>query len=144
MLGQFALPQWLTPPSVMVPSGHMDELFLLLRHGDLHGLPTVQQHISLADVHDTDAREGLIEVLRWAKHQDPPVSWSSACMAAAEQGELGVLQWLRSHEPPCPWSEDTCTAAAQSGQLRSLQWLRRQEPCCPWSEDTCTAAAQSG
>lgn len=32
-------------------------------------------------------------------------------------GHLQVLQWARSQDPPCPWKEWTCTEAAAHGHL---------------------------
>ncbi|KAI8471350.1 MAG: hypothetical protein J3K34DRAFT_520586 [Monoraphidium minutum] len=54
------------------------------------------------------------------------------CAAAAEGGHLQVLQWARQQQPPCPWGKETCAAAAaENGHLHVLQWLREQQPPGP-------------
>eukprot|EP00240_Pyramimonas_obovata_P011654 CAMPEP_0118924808 /NCGR_PEP_ID=MMETSP1169-20130426/2769_1 /TAXON_ID=36882 /ORGANISM="Pyramimonas obovata, Strain CCMP722" /LENGTH=117 /DNA_ID=CAMNT_0006865941 /DNA_START=340 /DNA_END=690 /DNA_ORIENTATION=- len=45
----------------------------------------------------------------WARDIGCP--WSKqTCSAAAGGGHLEILQWARSQNPPCPWDEDTCSA----------------------------------
>jgi hypothetical protein len=91
------------------------------------------------------AENGHLDVLKWARSQDPPCPWdASTCSRAAENGHLDVLQWARSQDPPCPWDEWTCSSAARSGHLDVLKWLRAQDPSCPWDEWTCSSAAENG
>ena len=79
------------------------------------------------------AQYGHLDVLHWARAQDPPCPWdANVCMYAARNGHLGVLQWLRAQDPPCPWGEDVCRRAAQNGHLDVLHWARAQDPPCPW------------
>lgn len=52
-----------------VPAGLMDGLFPRLTHGDLHDLPAVWERMSSSCNHDSAAREGLVEVLRWVERQ---------------------------------------------------------------------------
>jgi hypothetical protein len=70
-------------------------------------------------------------VLQWARARGCP--WDeNTCTHAAEGGHLEVLQWARKQEPPLPWDENTCTHAAVGGHLKVLQWARAQG--CPWDE----------
>ena len=50
------------------------------------------------------------------------------CAFAARDGHLDVLKWARSQEPPCPWDEWTCSNAihnaAQNGHLHVVEWVR--------------------
>ena len=119
------------------------------------------------------AKYSRLEILQWARAQDPPCPWHEhACTIAAKYGRLEVLQWLRRQEPPCPWSantdyqaaqyrqlaclqwahdngcpragEYTCEVAAQNGHLAVLQWVRAQDPPYPWTSRVCTEAAKGG
>ena len=54
---------------------------------------------------------------------------------------MDVLKWARSQNPPCPWVAETCDAAAQGGHLDVLKWARSQDPPCPWSRSDCRKAA---
>lgn len=84
------------------------------------------------------AERGHLEVLRWAKEQGCP--WDkSTCKFAARGGHLALLKWAR--EQGCPWDERTCSSAAKGGHLGLLQWARGQG--CPWDEITCNSAAVS-
>ena len=49
-------------------------------------------------------------------------------IAAADGGHIDVLQWARSQDPPCPWDEYVCRYAAMNGHLDVLQWARSQDP----------------
>jgi hypothetical protein len=112
------------------------------------------------------ARDGYLEVLRFAQSCDYPMSghefrlsaqhghlnvvmylheqgipWEvDTCASAAQGGHLHILQWLRAND--CPWDADTCSGAAEGGHLHVLQWARTNE--CPWDVDTCRVAAQEG
>ncbi len=44
-------------------------------------------------------------------------------IAAAYGGHIEVLQWARSQDPPCPWDEDVCRYAAENGHLDVLEVL---------------------
>ncbi len=91
-------------------------------------------------VSHTYAREGHLEVLKWARSQGCPWNETDICCLAARGGHLDVLQWARSQG--CPLSVHTCAYAAEGGHLEVLQWLRSQG--CPWDEWTCTYAALGG
>jgi hypothetical protein len=39
-------------------------------------------------------------------------------------GHLDMLQWARAQDPPCPWNEWTCVCAAEKGHLHVLQLVR--------------------
>jgi hypothetical protein len=91
------------------------------------------------------ARCGALNVIQWARAQNPPCPWDErTCAWAAQNGHLHVLEWARAQDPPCPWCEDTCTWAAQNGHLHVLEWARAQDPPCPWYERTCAWAARNG
>ena len=86
---------------------------------------------------------GRLDVLKWARSQDPPCPWNEwTCSGAAGGGHLDVLKWARAQNPPCPWDERTCTWVAQRGHLEVLKWLRDQDPPCPWSRHECRDKAR--
>lgn len=70
------------------------------------------------------AQTGQLEVLVWARAQEPPAPWSkAACFGAAAEGHLEVLQWL--HQQQCPWNKAFCERIARrNGQLHVLHWLQ--------------------
>ena len=85
------------------------------------------------------ARDGHLEVLKWARQNGCP--WGKGtCQAAAKGGHLEVLQWLRRNG--CEWDENTCAWAASAGRLETLRWAR--ENGCPWNEKACMYAAKGG
>ena len=85
------------------------------------------------------ARDGHLEVLKWARRNGCP--WDEkTCAEAARGGHLEVLRWAR--ENGCPWDEMTCARAANGGHLEVLQWLRQNG--CPWDSYTCMFAAEGG
>ena len=65
------------------------------------------------------ARDGHLEVLRWARRNGCPWDWRT-CSAAATGGHLEVLQWARQNG--CPWNSYTCEGAALGGHLEVLRW----------------------
>jgi len=83
-----------------------------------------------------------LEVLKWARDQDPLCEWhSEACAYAAGGGHLAVLQWAREHD--CPWASTTCEEAAAGGHVAVLQWAI--EHGYPWDVDaTCEMALAAG
>ena len=119
------------------------------------------------------ARDGVLELVKGLRAQDPPCHWDKdTCSAAAKGGHLEILKWARAQGSPwdvdaccpfddesccpfdddtcCDWDEDTCSAAAEGGHLEIMQWLTAQGrpwdelTCCDWDEDTCSAAAEGG
>jgi len=91
------------------------------------------------------AMKGHMEMMKWARAQKPPYTWSSAtCIAAAGNGHIKLLKWLRAQDPPCPWDEVVCSTAARNGHLKELKWLRAQDPPCPWDAEVCYNAAGGG
>lgn len=87
------------------------------------------------------ARDGELDVLRWARQDGCP--WdASACEAAAESGHLDVLDWAVSHG--CDWGEDTLSAAAAAGKLNTLKWAVSQPSAPLLSARVFAAGAQSG
>ncbi|GBF92802.1 hypothetical protein Rsub_05421 [Raphidocelis subcapitata] len=113
-------------------------------HGDLAALRWALPQLYSDDMLccAAAAAGGQLEVLQWARAQQPPCPWDErTCWAAAEGGHLNVLQWARAQEPPCPWDAWTCFAAAKGDHLAVLQWARAQQPPCPWSVRACYALA---
>jgi len=94
----------------------------------------------------TTAVEGRhLEVLKWARGQDPPCPWDAkTCAKAARMGQLETLKWMREQDPPCPWDEMTCAKAAAGGHLETLIWIRAQDPPCQWNGKTSGHAAKAG
>ena len=79
------------------------------------------------------AENGDLDVLKWARAQDPPCDWDAeVCSNAARYGHLDVLQWARAQDPPCDWSEWVCSFAARNGHLDVIEWLRTQNLPASW------------
>ena len=90
----------------------------------------------LANICETLAGGGHLEVLRWAWEHDAP--WDKwTCTSAALGGHLEVLLWARERD--CPWDKSTCEYAAMNGHFEVLKWAR--EHGCEWDQDTCSFAA---
>jgi len=88
------------------------------------------------------ARQGHMQLLMWARSQNPPCFWNEdVCKFAAHNGRLDMLEWARSQEPPCPWNALVCSSASKNGHMDVLKWLRSQKPPCPWDTNVCTTAA---
>ena len=70
-----------------------------------------------------------MEVLKWARSEDPPIPWDGkTCKAAANGGNLDVLKWLRAQKPPCPWNRRNCEeAASREGHQHVIDWIDQQE-----------------
>ena len=62
------------------------------------------------------------------------------CIDAAYGGDIEILQWARQQDPSCPWGESTFASAAACGQVETLEWLYRKN--CPWDEWTCAGLAE--
>ncbi|KAJ8601271.1 hypothetical protein CTAYLR_010697 [Chrysophaeum taylorii] len=91
------------------------------------------------DVCEEAARGGHLDVLKWARVNGCP--WNAAvCTAAARGGHIEVLKWARANE--CPWNEWTFADAAFYGHLNVLTWARAHG--CPWNQETCSQAARAG
>ena len=89
---------------------------------------------------------GNVDVMRWARGQDPPCPLDADTWCnAAKGGQLEMLQWAQEQDPPCVWKScHICAYAAEGGYLDVLQWARAQEPPCPWDKRTCGFAARGG
>ena len=48
---------------------------------------------------------------------------------AAEYGQLQILEWARAQDPPCPWTTDAIEQAERAGHTEVVRWLR--EHGCP-------------
>ena len=57
---------------------------------------------------------------------------SRVCSEAAENGHLDVLQWARTQDPPCAWDVGVCRYAAGDGHLDVIEWLRTQNLPASW------------
>ncbi len=116
------------------------------------------------------AEMGRVDILEWARKQEPPLKWGyDTCAIAAKAGHLKVLRWLRNkneHDQVldlnrernndfCNWNVYTCTAAAENGHFEILKWCRNREIhgnyICPWASyfhcsiiNTCDFAAKAG
>ena len=96
------------------------------------------RNVPKADLCHSAARNGNLDMLRWARRKGCP--WdASTCSGAAGGGHLEVLQWAR--ENGCPWNENTCLWASFNGHLEVLQWAKGNR--CPWHKNICLAAAKS-
>jgi hypothetical protein len=80
-----------------------------------------------------------LEVLKLAREHDCP--WDeSTCRLAVEGGHLEVLQWAREQDPPCEWGDGTRGLAAAAGHMEVLRWAL--ENGCPddepdnWSDES--------
>jgi hypothetical protein len=90
------------------------------------------------------AAAGRLDVLRWARAQDPPCPWGFTCRRAAGCGHLALLQWARAQDPPCPWDEaGVVHCAAWGGHLAVLKWARAQGVHTNWN-DVCWSASARG
>ena len=58
----------------------------------------------------------------WAVANGCPWQFAETCSNLARDGKLEVLRWAREHG--CPWDEDTCAFAADGGHLEVLRWAR--------------------
>ena len=70
-----------------------------------------------------------MEVLQWAREQDPPCPcYQDVCDFAAQRGHLEVLKWARSQDPPGPWSRSACREEASfDGHQHIVDWIDQQE-----------------
>jgi hypothetical protein len=74
-----------------------------------------------------------VAMLKWAHANGHP--WSKRICHRAQGGHLEVLQWAREQDPPCTeffrclraWSWMTCTLAAEERHLEFLQWAREYD-----------------
>ena len=85
-----------------------------------------------------------VSLLQWALSEFEMPKNRVVCSAIAYSGHLDVLQWARAQDPPCAWDEDVCRYAAGNGHLDVLQWARAQDPPCDWNADVCSEAADYG
>jgi len=58
------------------------------------------------------------------------------CSHAAASGHLEMLKWARAQDPPCPWDVTTSRNAARYGHVEVLVWARVQDPPCAWDVTT--------
>ena len=59
----------------------------------------------------------IIEPMMNRTRDSPPCPWNKATTAAAQEGYLEVLKWARGQDPPDPWDRFTCSFAAVAGHL---------------------------
>jgi len=60
-----------------------------------------------------------INILHWA-FNELGISKNFVCAAIANNGHLDVLQWARVQNPPCDWNDDVCRYATKYGHLNVL------------------------
>ena len=75
-----------------------------------------------------------INILHWA-FNELGISKNFVCAAIANNGHLNVLKWARVQNPPCDWNDDVCRYATKYGHLNVLQYTRAQNPPCPEYDD---------
>ncbi len=94
--------------------------------GHEHGAPW-KTNPGNADTCEDAARDGHLEVLKWARQEGAP--WDAlTCAWAAKGGHLEVLKWAR--QEGAPWDQYTCAWAAKRGHLEVLKWARQEG--APW------------
>ena len=76
-----------------------------------------------------------INLLDWALGELEIPKDHLVCAATATGGHLDVLKWARAQNPPCDWNADVCRYAAKKGHLDVLKWARAQNPPCPEYDD---------
>ena len=77
----------------------------------------------------TIAYSGHLDMLKWARAQNPPCDWNAwVCIHAAYNGHLDVLQWARAQDPPCAWDERVCINVPSN----IIEWLRSQNTPSHW------------
>ena len=72
-----------------------------------------------------------VNLLQWAL-DELEMPKELVCRAIACSGHLDVLQWARAQDPPCDWDEYVCSNAARYGHLDVIEWLRTQNLPAPW------------
>ena len=75
-----------------------------------------------------------INLLNWA-FGELEIPKDLVCAATAISGHLNVLKWARAQNPPCDWDARVCRNAAKYGHLDVLKWARAQNPPCPEYDD---------
>ena len=63
-----------------------------------------------------------VNLLKWAL-DELEMPRGLVCRTIAKYGHLDVLQWARAQDPPCPWDAWVCSDAAENGHLDVLQWV---------------------
>jgi hypothetical protein len=56
------------------------------------------------------------------KKYTPKIDFKNVCENAAKEGHLEILKWARANG--APWNEWTCVRAAEKGHLEVLKWAR--------------------
>ena len=87
------------------------------------------------------AKNGHLELLKWAR-EEKKCEWSAGPInAAARQGNLDMVKYCVANE--CPIDVEACACAARYGHLECLKYLR-QEAKAPWDSSTASRAAENG
>ncbi|KAK9867484.1 hypothetical protein WJX84_003072 [Apatococcus fuscideae] len=66
----------------------------------------------------------MLEWLRSKQHEEPCPWGPKLCSSAIKHGHLDMLHWARAQQPPVRWDWYSCNAAAELGDLKALRWLR--------------------
>ena len=86
-----------------------------------------------------------VNLLQWAL-SELEMPKGLVCRAIAYSGHLDVMQWARAQDPPCAWDEDVCKYAAKgghwdgglceyatlNGHVDVIDWLRTQNLPDSW------------
>lgn len=68
-----------------------------------------------------------VEVLQWLRANGCP--WdASVTTTAAAKGNLEILQWARAQDPPCQWDRTKCSELAKKGSHSATRdWIESQD-----------------
>ncbi len=104
----------------------------------------ILQRIGKRNLCSTAALNGNLELLKWARSKDPPISWDSyMCMNAAFNGDIDMIIWARSQDPPCPWDQCSSINALMKGHMDLVWYLYTSKapyPCHVYHiHDNCRA-----
>jgi hypothetical protein len=69
---------------------------------------------------------GNLDVVMWLRsNAGESFPWDTVvCSRAAENCQVDVLKWARSQDPPCAWGVSFCSSAAENVFLEMLKWAR--------------------
>jgi hypothetical protein len=93
---------------------------LIYSKGEWHKFPK-------DDVCYIAARNGWLDLLKWARENGRPW-YMSTCATAASNGNLEILKWAR--ENGYDWRGWICYYAAKNGHLGVLEWIKQNGCMC--------------
>jgi hypothetical protein len=70
---------------------------------------------------------GHLEVLQWLRGNGCP--WDAGVtMMAAAKGNLEILKWARAQDPPCKWDRKECLEHAKKNcHSATRDWIESQD-----------------